>query len=416
MKMFFNFTLQNSDTLKLGKYIHDLLPENETVIVPGFGAFITVYKPAEIGETEIKPPSKQISFSQNIRNNDGLLVGHVATSEQISHFDALKLIEKERDNIVFQLDKGNEVTLEKIGKLFFSNNNEIKFVPDSSVNISMDNFGLETISLEKLNEMHFEPEVENIIAPAEESVFEPIEENVSNDTEKEVHSEENNEFHLAEVENINEIESQEEIVEASVEELTEKEKDDKQETDSEPIFVANNEVITQKKEKKEKRWYWYLLILVPVIIAGFFVFRNASNKNSEATNFSDDVKSSNPQNEIQTEESNITTNDSLEITQEEIIPQDGADIVINEDIANSDSISNQPGYYLIGGSFKESEENAITYMEELKEKGFNPFYIGKIGSFYTVGIGKFETEGQAVRERDTIWSQYPGWNLWVMKK
>ncbi len=63
--------------------------------------------------------------------------------------------------------------------------------------------------------------------------------------------------------------------------------------------------------------------------------------------------------------------------------------------------------YLVGGSFKD-EENAKTYMEELKEKDFDPFYIGKQGNFYMVGIGKYKTEGQAVRTRDTIWMKDPG--------
>ena len=83
--------------MRIDKYIKELLLENETVIIPGFGAFISTYKPAEINKENdtIKPPSKEISFNQNIRNNDGLLVGHVADAQGISHFDALKEIEKE---------------------------------------------------------------------------------------------------------------------------------------------------------------------------------------------------------------------------------------------------------------------------------------------------------------------------------
>ena len=70
--------------MKLAKHIHDLLLENETVIIPGFGAFISTYKPAEIGENEIKPPSKEISFTRQIRNNDGMLVTAIARKAKIS--------------------------------------------------------------------------------------------------------------------------------------------------------------------------------------------------------------------------------------------------------------------------------------------------------------------------------------------
>jgi cell division protein FtsN len=53
---------------------------------------------------------------------------------------------------------------------------------------------------------------------------------------------------------------------------------------------------------------------------------------------------------------------------------------------------------LVGGSFKE-EENAEKYRIELKEKGFNPFLLGKRGNFYIVGIGTFKTEAEAVAAR-----------------
>ena len=85
-----------------GKIIHELLLENEIVIIPGFGAFVSEYKPAEISvdSDEIKPPSKTVLFNQQIRNNDGLLVGYVGETKRISHFDALKRIEKEREKIL----------------------------------------------------------------------------------------------------------------------------------------------------------------------------------------------------------------------------------------------------------------------------------------------------------------------------
>ena len=54
--------------MKLGKYIQLLLPEHATVIIPGFGAFVSNYKPAEIDKEsdEIKPPSKTVTFNQKI--------------------------------------------------------------------------------------------------------------------------------------------------------------------------------------------------------------------------------------------------------------------------------------------------------------------------------------------------------------
>ena len=51
--------------MNIGKYVHELLLENDTVIIPGFGAFISNYKPAEIDEetNELKPPAKEVTFN-----------------------------------------------------------------------------------------------------------------------------------------------------------------------------------------------------------------------------------------------------------------------------------------------------------------------------------------------------------------
>ena len=85
--------------------------------------------------------------THKIRNNDGVLVGYIAESEGISHFDALKKIEKERENIIYQLDKGEKVTLENTGVLFFDKKHEIQFESFHDDNLLLDSFGLEATSL-----------------------------------------------------------------------------------------------------------------------------------------------------------------------------------------------------------------------------------------------------------------------------
>ena len=154
--------------MNLEKYIHSLLLENETVIVPGFGAFVSNYKPAEISKNEIKPPSKEISFTQQIRNNDGLLVGYIADEEGISHFDALKKIEKERENLIYKLDKGEKTIIEDAGELFYNEKNEIQFTPFHDDNLLLDSFGLETISIKnKVEKTSAEENAENKVSEKE---------------------------------------------------------------------------------------------------------------------------------------------------------------------------------------------------------------------------------------------------------
>ena len=135
--------------MKLESHIIHLLTEHNTVIVPGFGAFVTSYKPAEIDEEreKIQPPASEISFTTQFKNNDGLLVGHIAGKENISHYEALRLIEKERDEILYRLDKGEKVELENIGVLYYNENNNLIFEPQINESLNLESYGLGSVPL-----------------------------------------------------------------------------------------------------------------------------------------------------------------------------------------------------------------------------------------------------------------------------
>ena len=134
---------------KLGQYIKKLLPENDTVIIPGFGAFVSKYKPSEINsETgEITPPSKEFFFHRQVRNDDGLLVGYIAKNESLSRSNASKIIKKECESIIYRLDGGEKVRLEEVGEFYLNENNEIQFEPQFKENLLLDSFGLEPVNI-----------------------------------------------------------------------------------------------------------------------------------------------------------------------------------------------------------------------------------------------------------------------------
>ncbi len=400
----------------LENYIHELLKENETVIVPGFGAFFTEYKPAEIGETEIMPPSKTISFSVSIRNNDGLLVGYVATVERVSHFDALKIIEKERDNIVFLLDKGEKVTLEGTGQLTINEKNEVIFTPVVDANFSIETFGLDPVFLEKLNEERQEDTISENNQLIEEQAPVVTEKPIEDEF---VGSEVPAELIEEEITNS----SEDEINEVSGEENPEQNEPYNQEVVSEPgdseekiepVF-ATTEPMPEKENKKKAGWYWYLLILIPILVAGIFISNKVKERKPGSTESKSNIIQQNTPNEMQSASETETTSDTMQFTEEEALQADSVITATTAENAKIDTVSGQPVYYLVGGSFKE-EENAKEYMEELKVKGFNPFYMGKRGNFYMIGVGKYKTEGQATSAREVFWESNPGAGLWVMKE
>jgi nucleoid DNA-binding protein/cell division septation protein DedD len=386
--------------LNLSNYIHSLLLENETVIIPGFGAFISTYKPAEINENEIKPPSKGISFTQQIKNNDGLLVEIIARKAKISQINAMKRIEKARENMFYELDKGETVVLENIGNLFYNENNEIQFVPFEEDNLLLDSFGLETISLEDSVEKMDEIETDEILVEETDDPFEG--EKPNNETES-----------------IDEIESEsaslpiidESVSEVQAEKIPEVEKEIEaiQEPVSETFKLPEFKPapkIEKPEERKKVGWYWYLLILISILIGGYFLINNNSVSDKTETNLNPYVKVEQSEIQVQT------------LTQPDSVKNDSGTTTIDSTVNDNQKqalTQKTTKYYLVGGSFK-SEKNVEKYILQLKEKGIESFLIGKKGSLYLIGIETFDTEPEALKSLNEHLKIYPDWNLWIYSK
>lgn len=360
------------------EYIHELLLENETVIIPGFGAFISTYKPAEFseGNDEIKPPSKIISFNEQIRNNDGLLVGYVAELKKISHFDALIKIEKERENILYKLDSGEKVILKGTGTLCYSDNHEIDFTPEVEDNLLLDSFGLETTAISAI-------EIEK---QTEKSASSPEGINVKPVTDDDKPHKKTNK------------------PDVSKEETTKN------------ILPGDNRENHQKEQapneqkKKKMAWWWYLIILFPLLAVSVFILTKGMHNGTPA------------QKEQQT--SSITITESPEIISEQDSTQsdstdikkvDTTTIKIPEPELAIQTKSQEPKYYLVSGSFS-VQENAETYLRELKAKGINAFHAGRKGKFYCIGIAIYDSFEEAENAKKERMNNNPDIELWVWKK
>ena len=131
--------------MRLSHYIKELIYEHEYVIVPGLGAFVSNYKPATIKEEDgvLHPPSKEITFSSKLKNNDGLLIKYISEVEGITDLSASRKIEKEKDSILYQLNNGEKIDVEGIGFLYLNEDKQICFEPDIKDNLLVESFGLE---------------------------------------------------------------------------------------------------------------------------------------------------------------------------------------------------------------------------------------------------------------------------------
>jgi hypothetical protein len=129
--------------MKIDKHISELLYEYDCVIVPEFGGFVANYASAKIHPTQhtFTPPSKNIVFNKNLKNNDGLLANHIASIEKISYAEAIKFINIFASNVNAQLKKGEKVALDEIGSLYLDLERNIQF-EHGNVNYLLDAYGL----------------------------------------------------------------------------------------------------------------------------------------------------------------------------------------------------------------------------------------------------------------------------------
>mgnify|MGYP000002911097 CR=1 FL=1 len=359
--------------LNLSNFIHSLLLENETVIIPGFGAFVSTYKPAEIGESQIKPPAKEITFTNKIKNNDGLLVEIIARSAKISQKNALKRIEKARENMFYELDKGNTVTLENIGNLSYNEKNEIVFQPIEENNLLIDSFGFEPVS--KKENISESADVKSAVIEKEDA--KPIVGSVKSESS----------------ENKNEKEKQNSSAESF----------------RLPEFQPAPAIEEDEEEKKKFAWYWYLLILIPIMIGVYYIIMNQpETPETKVTQNTSSVV-----NEQSVNESKISVKDTVKKDTQatEKIPEP----VISKPKESNTAFQGKSGkFYLIRGGFEE-EENVKEYMQELKKEGVESFVVGKTGRLILVGIEEFETEEEANKSLNSYFKTKPDWKLWVYK-
>ncbi len=118
--------------MNLVRYIRDLLCESDCVILPGLGGFVGNYKSAEIHPiTHIfTPPAKSLAFNARLITNDGLLVDHIAKSEELSLSEVQSKLEAFIASIQKEIQESSFYILEGIGKLFLNANKSIQFEPE----------------------------------------------------------------------------------------------------------------------------------------------------------------------------------------------------------------------------------------------------------------------------------------------
>ena len=133
--------------MTLPGYINDLLYRYDCVIIPNFGGFVSNAISAKVNHFShtFYPPTKQITFNPHLKNNDGLLANHIASSENISFEQATEKISATVNEWNAQL-KTESVVLGKVGSLSSNKENQLIFEPNPESNYLIETFGMSSLS------------------------------------------------------------------------------------------------------------------------------------------------------------------------------------------------------------------------------------------------------------------------------
>ena len=128
-------------------YISQLLYKNDCVILMNFGGFVCSSISANLNKKTgiLTPPSKSILFNSQLKDNDGLLINHIAQAENISQENAklnlLKFVNQNLEN----LNKFKSCRFEEIGLFTLNSDGNIIFTQDLKRNYNLNAFGFQDV-------------------------------------------------------------------------------------------------------------------------------------------------------------------------------------------------------------------------------------------------------------------------------
>jgi cell division septation protein DedD/nucleoid DNA-binding protein len=151
-------------------HIKELLFEQDCVVIPDFGGFLTNFDGAKINDSKqfISPPQKWLAFNALLKNDDGLLSNYIAKEENISREQASLKVKSFVEETKRYIQFDNSYFMEGLGTFSQNEENKIQFQPKVSTNFYTESFGLENIRLKKssalpneLQVVHTPPAVSN---------------------------------------------------------------------------------------------------------------------------------------------------------------------------------------------------------------------------------------------------------------
>ena len=157
-------------------HIKELLFEQDCVVIPDFGGFVTNFDCAKIDTSKrfFTPPQKWLAFNSLLKNDDGLLSNYIANEENISREQANLKIKAFVEETKTHISADKNYIINGLGTFSLNEENKIQFQPKDSNNFFSESFGMESVFLKKADSSKQELQVVHTPSPASNSTMQQV--------------------------------------------------------------------------------------------------------------------------------------------------------------------------------------------------------------------------------------------------
>jgi hypothetical protein len=129
-------------------YLKKLLYEQDCVVVPELGGFISHFNHAYFDSLngQYYAPFKRIAFNEALKLDDGLLGQYISVNEQISREDANMEVCLFTENVKSEIKTNGRFYIHNLGVLMLNEDGKFLFEPETGINYFQEGFGLTTVS------------------------------------------------------------------------------------------------------------------------------------------------------------------------------------------------------------------------------------------------------------------------------
>lgn len=135
--------------IELERHIEVLLLDNDCVIIPDFGGFMTHHVDAhyEAEDQMYYPPLRTIGFNPQLTINDSLLIQSYIDVYDLSYPEALRRIENEIQEVKQHLANKGSFEMSDIGTIYLNNEGNYEFTPCEAGILTPALYGLSSVEM-----------------------------------------------------------------------------------------------------------------------------------------------------------------------------------------------------------------------------------------------------------------------------